>query len=92
MRIILPDLKYADALKDAGISTLFDRRAQLSSHLFEDIVNKPDHKLSGLLPPIVVPPQAHHHNDLRSERRFNVPVSKTDRFKKSFIISHSSNI
>ena len=43
MRIILPDLKYADALKDAGISTLFDRRAQLSSHLFEDIVNKPDH-------------------------------------------------
>jgi hypothetical protein len=39
------------ALKDAGISTLFDRRAQLSSHLFEDIVNKPDHKLSGLLPP-----------------------------------------
>jgi hypothetical protein len=87
MRIILPDLKYADALKDAGISTLFDRRAQLSSHLFEDIVNKPDHKLSGLLPP-----QAHHHNDLRSERRFNVPVSKTDRFKKSFIISHSSNI
>ena len=87
MRIILPDLKYADALKDAGISTLFDRRAQLSSHLFEDIVNKPDHKLSGLLPP-----QAHHHNDLRSERRFNVPVSKTDRFKKSFIISHSSNV
>ena len=87
MRIILPDLKYADALKDAGISTLFDRRAQLSSHLFEDIVNKPYHKLSGLLPP-----QAHHHNDLRSERRFNVPVSKTDRFKKSFIISHSSNI
>jgi hypothetical protein len=72
MRIILPDLKYADALKDAGISTLFDRRAQLSSHLFEDIVNKPDHKLRGLLPP-----QAHHHNDLRSERRFNVPVSKT---------------
>jgi hypothetical protein len=41
MRIILPDLKYADALKDAGISTFFDRRAQLSSHLFEDIVNKP---------------------------------------------------
>ena len=87
MRIILPDLKYADALKDAAISTLFDRRAQLSSHLFEDIVNKPDYKLSGLLPP-----QAHHHNDLRSERRFNVPVSKTDRFKKYFIISHSSNI
>jgi hypothetical protein len=87
MRIILPDLKYADALKDAGISTLFDRRAQLSSHHFEDIVNKPDHKLSGLLPP-----QAHHHSDLRSERKFNVPVSKTDRFKKSFIISHSSNI
>jgi hypothetical protein len=82
MRIILPDLKYADALKDAGISTLFERRAQLSSHLFEDIVNKPpDHKLSGLLPP-----QAHHHNDLRSERRFNVPVSKTDHLKKLLLL------
>ena len=45
MRIIIPDLKYADAIKYAGISTLFDRRAQLSSHLFKDIVNKPDHKL-----------------------------------------------
>ncbi|CAB4016292.1 RNA-directed DNA polymerase from mobile element jockey, partial [Paramuricea clavata] len=75
MRIIHPDLKYADALKDAGICTLFDRRAQLSTHLFEDIVNNPNHKLSGLLPP-----QAHHHNDLRSERRFNVPVCYYTRF------------
>ena len=81
MRIVFPDLKYADELKDAGISTLFDRRAQLSSHLFRDIVNNADHKLNEL-PPMLT----RHHNDLRSERRFNVPVSKTDRFKKFFII------
>ena len=87
MRIIFPHLKYADALKDADISTLFDRRTQLSNQLFKEIINNKDHKLSGLLPL-----QTHHHNDLRSGRLFNVPVCKTDRFKKSFIISHSLDI
>ena len=87
MRIIFPHLKYADALKDADISTLFDRRTQLSNQLFKEIINNKNHKLSGLL--LL---QTHHHNDLRSGRLFNVPVCKTDRFKKSFIISHSLDI
>ena len=81
MRIIFPHLKYAD------ISTLFDRRAQLSNQLFKEIVNNKDHKLSGQFPL-----QKHHHNDLRSGRMFNVPVCTTDWLKKSFIISHSLDI
>ena len=43
-----------------------------------------NHKLAGLLPP-----KAEHHRQLRSNRKFYVPVCKTDRFKKSFIVSHS---
>ena len=29
MRIIFPHLKYADAVKDADISTLFDKRSTI---------------------------------------------------------------
>ena len=64
--------------------SLYDRRASLSSDLFNDIVLDINHKLAGLLPP-----KAEHHRQLRSNRKFNVPVCKTDRLKKSFIVSHS---
>ena len=53
-------------------------------YLFNDIVLDINHKLAGLLPP-----KAEHHRQLRSSRKFNVPVCKTDRLKKSFIVSHS---
>ena len=84
LRIIFPYASYNSALKEAGISSLYDRRASLSFDLFNDIVLDINHKLAGLLPP-----KAEHHRQLRSNRKFNVPVCKTDRFKKSFIVSHS---
>ncbi|KAK2574462.1 hypothetical protein P5673_000632 [Acropora cervicornis] len=61
-----------------------NRRVSLSSDLFNDIVPDINHKLAGLLLPKAV-----HHRQLRSNRKFNVPVCKTDRLKKSFIVSHS---
>ena len=84
LRIIFPYASYNSALKEAGIPSLYDRRASLSSDLFNDIVLDINHKLAGLLPP-----KAEHHRQLRSNRKFNVPVCKTDRLKKSFIVSHS---
>ena len=41
---------YNSALKEAGIPSLYDRRASLSSDLFNDIVIDINHKLAGLLP------------------------------------------
>ncbi|CAH3022045.1 unnamed protein product [Porites evermanni] len=84
LRIIFPYAGYNSALKEAGIPSLYDRRVSLSSDLFNDIVLDINHKLAGLLPP-----KAEHHRQLRSNRKFNVPVCKTDRLKKSFIVSHS---
>ncbi|XP_073243562.1 uncharacterized protein [Porites lutea] len=80
LRIIFPYASYNSALKEAGIPSLYDRRASLSSDLFNDIVLDINHKLAGLLPP-----KAEHHRQLLSNRKFNVPVCKTDRLKKSFI-------
>ena len=87
LRIIFPYASYNSALKEAGIPSLYDRRASLSSDLFNDIVLDINHKLAGLLPP-----KAEHHRQLRSNRKFYVPVCKTDRLKKSFIVSLSLSI
>ena len=82
--IIFPYASYNSALKEAGIPSLYDRRASLSFDLFKDIVLDINHKLAGLLLP-----KADHHRQLRSNRKFNVPVCKTERLKKSFIVRHS---
>ena len=74
LRIIFPYASYDSALKEAGIPSLYDRRASLSFDLFNDIVHDNNHKLAGLLPP-----KADHHRQLRSNRKFNVPASKTER-------------
>ena len=84
LRIIFPYASYNSALKEAGIPSRYDRWASVSFDLFNDIVLDTNHKLAGLLPPKV-----DHHRQLRSNRKFNVPVCKTERLKKSFIVSHS---
>ena len=57
------------------------------SDLFNDIVLDINHKLAGLLPPKAV-----HHRQLHSDRKFNVPVCKTDRLKKSFVYFLNSRV
>ena len=84
LRIIFPSASYNSAVKEAGIPSLYDRRASLSFDLCTDIVLDINRKLGGLLPP-----KANYHSQLRSNRKFNVPVCKTERLKKSFIVSHS---
>ena len=82
MHIILPDYKYRDALKIAKIDTLYVRCESLSLKLFNEISNTNDNKLASLLPP------RSKCRKLRNNRRFDIPICKTDRYKKSFIISH----
>ena len=73
MRIILPDYKYRDALNIAKIDTLHDRRESLSLKLFNKISHTNDHKLASLLPP------RSKCRKLRNNRKFDIPVCKTDR-------------
>ena len=82
MGIILPDYKYRDALKTANIDTLYDRHESLSLKLFNEISHTNDHKLASLLPP------RSEYRKLRNNRTSDIPNCKTDRYKKSFIISH----
>ena len=63
---------------------LLDRRESLSVKLFNDIVSKEDqHKLASLLPPM----GSSYAQRLRNKKCFDIPVRRTDRFRKSFIIS-----
>ncbi|XP_028414247.1 uncharacterized protein LOC114537304 [Dendronephthya gigantea] len=85
LRIIFPHQSYNEALKEAFIPTLFDRREMLSQSLFKDIVVNGNHKLAGLLPP-----RNSCNGFLRNNRTFNTPQCRTDRFKNSFIMSFST--
>ena len=71
MRTIYPDMTY----NDAGISTLENRRENLSCKLFDNIVSKDDHKLIKLLPSRTA------NRDLRKDRTFEVPISIQTAFR-----------
>lgn len=87
MRNIFPGLKNSIELREAVIPTLYVRREKLSCGLFKDITYNKANWLTSLRPP-----NNSNCRHLRSIRPFNTPVCKTDRFKKSFIISHSLNM
>ena len=83
MRTICPDMTYNDALINAGISTLENRRENLNCKLFDNIVSKDDHKLIKLLLSRTA------NRDLRKDRNFEVPISNRNRFENSFIIHYA---
>ena len=84
LRIIFPNCTYSEHLVRAGLPPLFNRRQSLCQELLHNIVSDSNHKLHQLLPP-----RASHNRRLRFTRMFNVPICKTNRFRDSFIISHS---
>ena len=51
LRIVYPDLSYTQALDVSGITTLYERRDETSVLLFQQVVEKSNHKLHHLLPP-----------------------------------------
>ena len=83
LRIIYPGMSYNQALEFSGLLTLFKRREEMSSKLFNEIVDDPGHTLHKLLPP-----KNPANYFLRRNRDFALPLCKTDRCKKYFNFSH----
>lgn len=86
LRIIQPDLSYAEALVALDITSLYERRQALSKALFDQIVRDQSHKLHELLPP-----RNGSTYCTRSQGYFKLPICKTNRFKNTFIIENSFN-
>ena len=83
LRIIYPGMLCNQALEVSGLPTLFKRREEISSKLFNEVVGDPGHTLHKLLPP-----KNPANYSLRRNRDFALPMCKTDRCKNSFIFSH----
>ena len=79
MNIIYPNPPYIEALANAQLSSLKERRAQLCEHVFTQI-EQPQHKLHKLLPK----PRTTTHNT-RCRTRYSLPREKTNRTKNCFI-------
>ena len=84
--IIHPNLNYKEALKKAELKFLYDRRENLSTKLFNSIENDNNHKLHKLLPEDYTSTY-----NLRKTRNYKLPIIRTDRFKKSFLINQAIN-
>lgn len=80
LSIILPGKSYPDRLELTNLTSLYDRRVNLSKKLFRNIVNNPEHKLFNLLPDFSIT-----NYFLRKKRDFIIPRSKTNRFRQAFI-------
>ena len=86
LRIVYPELSYREALAEANLMSLFDRREYLCTTLFNQIIESDgQHKLAGLLP---VPNNTRYN--LKNKRMFSLPKIKTKRFQNSFTM-HFAN-
>jgi len=83
LRIIYPGMSYNQALEFSGLPTLFKRREEISSKLFNEVVGDPGHTLHKLLPP-----KNPSNYFLRKNQDFALPLCKTDRCQKTFIFSY----
>ena len=86
LSIILPDMSYQDCLDRLGLPTLKERRNELCKRLFDSIANNSGHKLHNLLPP-----RNEQSYCLRHQRTYNLPRSRTDRFRQSFVYAMSKD-
>ena len=76
LRIIYPGMSYNQALEFSGLPTLFKRREEISSKLFNEVVGDPGHTLHKLFPP-----KNPSNYSLRRNQDFALPSCKTDRCK-----------
>ena len=74
MRIIYPELRYAEALEKAGLQTLVKRRQETTERFFNEIVTNQRHRLHSLL----LETNASRCN-LRNNRHFVRPACKIKR-------------
>ena len=67
----------------AELPLLKDRRQELTSKLFKEILEKDDHRLHELLPDL-----NNNSVNLRRKRKFHIKYN-TNRFRDSFILSNA---
>ena len=84
MHIVYPLTPYQEALSIAGLVPLSKRRQQFPEKLFKQIQNNNCHKLHKLL--FII---NNSFLNLRQKSKYIMPLVKTERFKKSFIIFNS---
>jgi len=86
LRILFPEVSYSNALEEAGLTTLFNRREELCSILFKQIVESDGQiNLADLLP-------ARNDDEsynFRNRRMFSIPRVKTKRFRTTFIMHYA---
>jgi hypothetical protein len=67
-----------------NISSLRDRRLKLCKKLFQSVISDTEHKLHHLLPP-----KNTSAYNLRRQRPFDCPTTRTNRFRNTFVVSMS---
>ena len=86
LKIISPSMSYTDNLNRFNLQSLKARREDHCRKLFSTVVSDQSHKLRALLPPV-----NNSHYNLRTKRRFQRFVSKTDRFNNTFLPAICNN-
>ena len=84
LKIIYPELNSKEAIEQAKMTTLKNRREKLSQKLFTSIQENREHKLYHLLPE----GNSQTYN-LRELRRYK-PIINTNRLKNSYIFNYAS--
>ena len=84
LSIISSGLSYTDNLMKLNISSLRDRRLKLCKKLFQSVISDTEHKLHHLLPP-----KNTSAYNLRRQRSFDCPTTRTNRFRNTFVVSMS---
>ncbi|PFX11352.1 RNA-directed DNA polymerase from mobile element jockey, partial [Stylophora pistillata] len=82
LRMIQPDLSYAEALVALDIASLYERREILCDALFDQIVRDENHKLHDLLPP-----RNESTYRTRSQRHFKLPISQSQETAENLVKS-----
>ena len=87
LSIIYPHISYADCLDKCGLKTLSDRRVDACVKLFNEITTTPVANMHNLIPSRYFP-----NYNLRYSRTFVPPLTKTIRFRNTFIPSSVKHI
>ena len=83
MRIIYSPCSYQQALVKAELPLLKDRRQELTSKFFKEILEKNDRRLHELLPKL-----NNNSVNIRRKLKFHIKYN-TNRFRDSFILSNA---
>ena len=85
--IMNPGTHYDVASEVLNMRLIEDHHDLLCSRLFNSMMRDVNHKLAELLPPLYS-----SHHDLRNERKFNVPCTKTNRARNSFVFAMAAKV